>query len=161
MIIFQSIISLYSFWVVWLVGRWSLVGVDFAKGFADCFFDDGKRLLLLIHVVEGDEERRGLSAFAIRSEQVLVQAISFPHQATQMISFDSAFEERFGRPNEHLRFLLRRLVGHAQRPRSEAFTLFVQLRNSHLSAEFVLFRKPPFHPQEYLLLIDYSPDNRR
>ena len=38
------------------VRRWGLGG-DFFQGFGDGFFDDGIRLFLFVHVVEGEEVR--------------------------------------------------------------------------------------------------------
>ena len=102
-----------------------MVGEDFAEGFANGFFDDGERLLFLVHVIESNQEIRWYSAIFFRCQDVLVQAKSFAHESSQMISFDGSFEERFGSPNKYLCILFSRLVCHAKRPRSEAFALFV------------------------------------
>ena len=84
------------------------------------------------------------------TQDILVQAIGFSHQSPQMIAFDRPFEERFGCPNEDLRILFGRLIGHTHRPRRETFPLFVQSGNALLSAEFIMFRKRIRH---------FSPDS--
>ena len=59
------------------------------------------------------------------AQQVLMQTIGLAHEATQMIAFDRPFEERFGGPNQDLRLLFRRHIGHTEGPRRKALALFV------------------------------------
>ena len=70
----------------------------FSQGFAYGFFDNGKGLLLFIHVVKRYIEVRRLTA--VRRQHVLVQAIGFAHESAQAVALHGVLEERFGCPYE-------------------------------------------------------------
>ena len=71
-----------------------------------------------------------------------------------MIAFDRPFEERFGRPNQDLRLLFRRHIGHTEGPRCETLAVFVKSRNMLLTAESTMFGKR-------IQINCFSPNNRR
>ena len=72
------------------------------------------------------------------TQQILMQAIGFAHESSQVIALDRTFEERLGCPDEDLR-ALRGQIGHTKRPGDEAFAVFVQGGYALLSAEFTIF----------------------
>ena len=119
--------------------------MDSLEGFDDCFLYRGEGLLLLVDIVEGYQEVRSQTAVAVRSQDTLMEPVRLAHQAAQTVTFDGAFEKRFGCPDEHFcssRLSFGNLLPcHAHRPRREALALFVQARDALLTAEFVLFGK--------------------
>jgi hypothetical protein len=75
-----------------------------------------------------------------------MQAIGFAHESAQMIALDGTFEERFGCPNKDLGIISQTwLPGDTERPGRKALTVFVQLRDTFLSAESAMFRKSIQH----------------
>ena len=91
------------------------------------FFDNCKGLFLLIHIIERQE-------VLLVSQEVLMKPVRLTHKAPETVALNRSLEERFRRPDKHLCLLFSRLKSDPQRPGREAFALFIECRNTHLTA---------------------------
>lgn len=106
--------------------------IEFGDRLRKRFVDYGIIKHGFVHVVESDD------VFFL--ERLIVQPPCFPHLSAQSVAVHGMFEECFRCPNEHL-YVFRRQIGDAQWPYDEAFSPFIEVCDSQLSAESFVFRK--------------------
>ena len=74
----------------------------FPECLADGFLDGRIVAHLLVHVVERNQEMRGIAVLAVGSQDLLVQPVRLPHEPSEAVSVHRMFEQRFGCPDEYL-----------------------------------------------------------
>lgn len=106
--------------------------IQFIYSLRNGFFDSVITIHRFVHVVERDE--------IMVVEVLLVQPPCLAHLSAQSVAINRMLEERFRSPDEHLR-VFRRQISDAQRPCYEAFPPFVEVCDTQLAAETLIFRK--------------------